>query len=147
MAKSSSRKNGIEFAGFDKVLSKLNALNADTKSIADEALKKTFEIVTEKAEIGMLPQNLPAGGKYSTDETERSLRKDAQIKWSGSEGSVEVGFDISKGGLASIFLMYGTPRMVKDQTLYDAFFSEQTEGEILNAQKQIFYKALGELEG
>jgi len=43
--------------------------------------------------------------------------------------------------------MYGTPRMIKDQALYDAFWSEQTEGEIMNVQKEIFYKALEELEG
>lgn len=140
-------KFSLEFAGFDEVLKKLNKLEADIKPVAEEALTKTHEIITKKAEAAIQKSNLPASGKYSTGQTERSIKRDAQITWSGTEGSVSIGFNIKKGGLASIFLMYGTPRMVKDQALYDAFWSEQTEGEIMNVQKEIFYKALGELEG
>lgn len=140
-------KIGLEFKGFDEVLKKLNALNADTKSIAEEALKKTYEIVTQKAEDAIAKSNLPAGGKFSSGATAASIKRDPQITWNGSEGSVAVGFDIKKGGLPSIFMMYGTPRYMKVQAVYDAFYGTQTEGEVLNAQKEIFYKALGELEG
>lgn len=140
-------KFSLEFAGFNEVLKKLTKLEADIKPIAEEALTKTHDIITKKAEAAIQKPNLPASGKYSTGQTERSIKRDAQITWSGTEGSVSIGFNIKKGGLASIFLMYGTPRMVKDQALYDAFWSEQTEGEIMNVQKEIFYKALGELEG
>ena len=140
-------KFSLEFAGFDEVLKKLTKLEADIKPVAEEALTKTHEIITKKAEAAIQKPNLPAQGKYSTGRTAESIKRDAQITWSGTEGSVSIGFNIKKGGLASIFLMYGTPRMIKDQALYDAFWSEQTEGEIMNAQKEIFYKALGEFEG
>lgn len=140
-------KFSLDFAGFDEVLKKLNKLEADTKSVADEALTKTHEIITKKAESAITKGNLPAGGKYSTGDTAKSLVRDPKITWKGTEGSVSIGFNIKKGGLASIFLMYGTPRMVKVQALYDAFWSEQTEGEIMNTQKEIFMKALEEFEG
>lgn len=136
----------LEFKGFDEILKKLNKLEADTKSVVDEALTKTHEIVTEKAESAIANSNLPAGGKFSQGFTAESLEKTPKISWKGTEASVKVGFNIKKGGLASIFLMYGTPRMQKVQAVYDAFYSSQTEGEIINAQKEIFYEALGELE-
>lgn len=139
-------KMSLEFAGFDAVRRKLNKLGADTKTIADEALIKTHEIVTEKADKAITTANLPAGGKYSTGRMKNSLQRTPKVSWKGTEGSVNVGFDIRKGGLPSIFMMYGTPRYMKVQALYDAFFSDQTIGEVANAQKQIFYKALEELE-
>lgn len=139
-------KFNLEFVGFDEVLKKLQKLEADTKKIADEALTKTHEIVTQKAEAAVATSNLPAGGKYSSGKTELSIKRDPQITWNGTQGSVNVGFNIKKGGLPSIFMMYGTPRYMKVQAVYDAFYGTQTEGEVINAQKEIFYKALGELE-
>lgn len=138
-------KVSLEFTGFDEVLKKLTKLEADTKSIAEEALTKTHEIITEKAENAVATSNLPAGGKYSTGKTAASIKRDPDITWNGTEGSVSVGFNIKKGGLPSIFMMYGTPRYMKVQAVYDAFYGSQTEGEVRNAQKEIFYKALGEL--
>lgn len=134
----------LEFKGFDEVMRRLNKIEADTRGVVDEALEKTHEIVTQKAESAIANSNLPAGGRYSKGRTAASLQRTPKISWSGTEASVKVGFNIKKGGLASIFLMYGTPRMPKVQSLYDAFYGTQTEGEVLNAQKEIFYKALGE---
>ena len=139
-------KISLEFAGFEAVMKKLNQLNADVKPIADEALTKTFDIITEKAKKAATTANYPAKGKYSFGDTAESLVTNPTIKWNENLGSVEVGFNIKKGGLASIFMMYGTPRYMKVQPLYDAFFSEATKGEILAAQKEIFYKALETLE-
>lgn len=136
----------LEFEGFDAVLKKLNKIGADSKSIAEEALTKTHEIVTEKAEKAIATSNLPAGGHYSTGRTAASLQTTTKITWNGTEGSVKVGFNIKKGGLPSIFMMYGTPRYMKVQAIYDAFYGDQTEAEIANAQKEIFYKALEGLE-
>lgn len=137
----------LEFTGFNEVKKQLESLNADVKAVTEEALIKSHAIVTEKVEKAIATSNLPAGGKYSTGRMANSLRKTANVKWKGTEAEVPVGFDIKKGGLPSIFMMYGTPRYMKVQALYDAFFGEQTEGEVANAQKEIFYKALERIEG
>ena len=137
----------LEFAGFDEVLKKLNTLDADTKAITTEALQKSFDIVTDKADKAVAKGNLPAGGKYSSGGTENSLIRELNITWTDTEASAPVGFNIKKGGLPSIFMMYGTPRYMKNQALDDAFYSDQTEGEVLSAQKEVFYKALEKLNG
>ena len=137
----------LEFHGFNEVLKKLNKLEADTKSIAEEALTKTFDIVTDKAEAAVATSNLPRGGVYSTGRTMASLRRTPEITWNGTEGTVRVGFNIKKGGLPTIFMMYGTPRYMKVQAVYDAFYGTQTEGEITNVQKEIFYRELERLIG
>ena len=139
-------KIAVEFAGFDAVLKKLNQLEADTKKITENALQKSFDIVTQKAAAAIAKPNLPAGGRYSSGRTEASLLRSMNVTWTGTEASAPVGFDISNGGLPSIFMMYGTPRYMKVQAVYDAFYSAETDGEVLNAQKEIFYKAMEELE-
>ena len=139
-------KIAVEFAGFDEILKKLNKLEADTKAITEEALQKSFDIVTRKAEAAIAKPNLPAGGKYSTGKSAASLTRTLEVTWTGTEASAPVGFNVKKGGYPTIFMMYGTPRFMKVQAVYDAFYSTQTEGEVLNAQKEVFYKALGELE-
>lgn len=135
-------KMSIEFAGFDELMEKFNRLDARSKEIAEEALKKGHEIITAKAESS--ESQYPAGGRFSTGSTARSLQKSAKITWHGTEASVDVGFNIKKGGLPSIFMMYGTPRYMKVQSMYDAFYSSQVEGEVLSAAKEIYLKALEE---
>ena len=56
---------------------------------------------TKKAQEAITPHN-------ETKRTEKALKKEAEIEWAGTLASVKVGFSISEGGLASIFLMYGT---------------------------------------
>lgn len=136
----------VEFAGFDDVLKKLSQLDADTKKITEKALQKSFDIVTKKAEAAVAKPNLPAGGKYSTGRTAESIVRTLEVTWTGTEASAPVGFNIKKGGLPSIFMMYGTPRYMKVQAVYDAFYGSQTEGEVLSAQKEVFYKAMEELQ-
>ncbi len=139
----------LEFSGFDEILKKLTKLEADTKTIAEKALTETHKIVTEKAAVAVQKPNLPAQGKYSRKNppnTASSLKRDVDISWNGTVGSVDVGFDISHGGLPTVFMIRGTPTYMKNQMLYDAFYGDQTIGEIRNRQKEIFYKALEEFE-
>lgn len=137
-------KMSLSFEGLDEMMKKLERLDKDTKAVTEEALTKAHEIVTAKAEAAV--RQLPAGGRYSRGDTAASLQRTPKIKWSGSEASVEVGFNIRKGGLPSIFMMYGTPRYMKVQAMYDAFYSSQTEGEVINAEREIFLNAIGEIE-
>lgn len=135
-----ANKTRIEFEGFEAVTQRLTKLGADVKMITERALKETHKVITAKADEAIKPHKL-------TGSTESSLKRQANIEWLGSIGSVETGFSISQGGLASIFLMYGTPRMKKDQNLYNAFFSKKTQDEVRKIQEDIFYEEIRKLGG
>lgn len=135
-----SNKVYLEFEGFDEVIARLTKLNGNVKGITEKALRKTHSIVTKKAAEAITPHN-------QTHQTERSLRQEAEIEWAGTLASVKTGFSINEGGLASIFLMYGTPRHKKDQKMYNAFFGKSTQDEVREAQASIFYDEIRRLNG
>lgn len=134
-----ANKTRIEFDGFEEVIARLKKLDGDIKGVTEKALRETHKVITKKAEAAIAPHKL-------TGATEKSLKRNAEINWAGSEASVETGFSISKGGLPSIFLMYGTPRMKKDQNLYNAFFGNKTKKEIMELQETIFYDEIRRLD-
>lgn len=146
-SKKYKNKIGIEFEGFDEVVAKLKKLNGNVKELTNKGLKETHKIITEKAEEAVKKSNLPAKGKYSKGDTAKSLKREANIEWNGTLASVSVGFSIREGGLASIFMIYGTPRYMKNQKMYNAFWSKKTHNEVLEVQEKIFYDELRKLGG
>ena len=135
-----ANKTRIEFEGFEEVVARLTELGADVPKITEKALKETHKHITQQAEKAISPHHL-------TGETEDSLVRQANVEWLGTLASVETGFSIRKGGLASIFLMYGTPRMNKDQKLYNAFFGSKTKNDVMKIQEDIFYEEIRRLNG
>lgn len=151
-----SIKSRIEFDGFEEAIARLNKLNGNVKNISEKALKKTHEIITQKAQDAITPHN-------KTHQTEKTLRKEAEIEWKGTLASVKTGFSISEGGLASIFLMYGTQSHAvsnqygknlgvveetkRDAKMYNAFFGSSTRKEVAEAQKEIFNNEIRRLNG
>lgn len=149
----SRNKLTIDFKGFQEFYEKLDKLNADTRKITEEALEKSFREVTPGIQAAI-------SSHKRTGQTEDSLVKEPNVKWSGTVGSVEVGFDIEHGGLASIFLMYGTPRhgvgnqygkasgshpgTAADQTLYNSIYGTSTKNKVRKVQKEVFDKSLQE---
>lgn len=135
----------MDFSGFNTMLKELERLGADADKIADKALEKTFDIITQKAKDAANPANYPAEGKYSSGRTAKSLKTTCKIYWHGTEAEVEVGYSIKAGGLQSIFMIYGTPKQMKVQKMYDAFFSEKTLKEVREAQREILLDAMREV--
>lgn len=135
-----ANKTYIEFEGFEEAVARITKLEGNVKAITEKALKESHKIITTKAEEAIQPHKL-------TGLTEKSLKRQANVQWAGTIGSVETGFSIRQGGLASIFLMYGTPRMKKDQNLYNAFWSKKTQDEVRKIQEDIFYEEIRKLGG
>lgn len=130
----------IDFKGFEEMRAKLNKLGADTEQIAIDALKATNDLVYKAALTAVQKANLPAHGKYSFGDTEKSLRKEPIIEKNGTIVIAHVGFDMSQSGLTSIMLMHGTPYMKPAAGMYDAFYGQTAE--IQEAQRAIFERAL-----
>ena len=134
-----ANKTRIEFDGFEEVIARLTKLDGDIKSVTEKALRETHKVITHKAETAIAPHK-------ETGATEKSLKRNAEIEWAGTLASVETGFSIRQGGLPSIFLMYGTPRMKKDQNLYNAFFGNKTRKEVMELQEKLFYDEIRRLD-
>lgn len=137
----------LEIQGLSELLNRIQALDGNIRETTEKALRETHAIVTQNAENAIAQGNLPAKGRYSHGETAAALRRYAEIEWHGSVAEVKVGFDINKGGLASIFLMYGTPRMKPAKGLYAAFYGNKTRKEVLEAQENVFWDEIRRLEG
>ncbi|HIZ16859.1 MAG TPA: hypothetical protein H9675_04745 [Firmicutes bacterium] len=124
-------KLSLNFDGFAEILNKLEKLGKNSNDTAETALIESKHYVHKNLEDAMAAHN-------RTGQTERSLHYQDKIEWTGSIAEMGVGFDISGGGLPSIFLMYGTPRMSPDKKLYNAIFGNKTRKEISEIQSDIF---------
>lgn len=134
---------GIQFSGFQEMAEKLDRLQGDLKKITEEALIEGKEVATKNLLVATNKENYPAHGKYSKDDrTRKSIDTTKAVSWVGTTAEIKVGFDFSKSGLTSIFLMYGTPRMNKVQAIYDAIYGNKTRSEIRKIQKQVFENAI-----
>ncbi len=131
---------GMSFAGFEEMAAEFDALGGELREVITECLEKSHALVTPKLHADMARH-------YRTGKTERSILDDAQVEWSGTIASIDVGFSVRKGGLASIFLMYGTPRMEKDTKLYNDVYGTGIQKEIKAIQEEIFRKKMDEIMG
>lgn len=135
-----SNKISVEFDGFEMLEEEFEAILGDLDKIVSEGLKEAHGIITGKAK--------PAIRKHRrTGVTENSLIVNPTVSWRGMSASTEVGFRIHDGGQPSIYLMYGTPRMNKDQELYDAFHGTSTAESIEKAQRDIIEKYMSFKKG
>lgn len=130
-------KIGLQFDGFSDYMAKLDELGGTQlmKKGVEEALVESKKHVNPLIEKSMA--RLPAGGKYSTGDTKKSIDNDMSVEWEGMTGSIKVGFDFSKSGLTSIFLMYGTPRMKPVSGLKGAIYGAKTQKEIAEIQEKV----------
>lgn len=131
-------KMELEFDGFDDVINRLKKMEGDTKKVSEKALAKTFELVTPKIQSAMAPHN-------DRGITAESIVTSPHIEWAGSIGSVDIGFDIPHGGLPSVFLMYGTPKMAPDRGLYNAVYGNKTKQLVHDTVEEIFYNEIRRL--
>lgn len=128
-------KIGLNFKGFEEYAERLDKLGGDIKKATEKALQATHDHITPNLEKDIKRHHL-------TGATEKSLARDAKVQWTGSTAEIKVGFKIHDGGLPSIFLMYGTPRMKKDQKLYNDIFGGKTKREVAEIQKKIFMEEI-----
>lgn len=131
-----SAKMELKFTGMKEYMKRLNDMGKDIKKVSENALKESAETITREEiweEIIL---------HYVTGETEESLVEDQDVKWLGNTAEIGVGFSIRNGGLASIFLMYGTPTMKPDQALYNSIYGARTIRKMRKVQEEEFKKGI-----
>lgn len=130
----------LEFKGFKELITQYEGMGGDCRRAVEAALKESKAYVNKQALSAIRPHR-------RTGRTENSLNKSMNVEWEGDKASIDVGFEIHNGGLPSIFLMYGTPRMAKDQKLYDAFFGSRTKKDIRKIQEEAINKVIQRTTG
>jgi hypothetical protein len=135
-------KIGLQFSGLDEMIERLETAQANMKNATEAALKSSKQIVNQQLTKDTVNANFPAGGKYATGALKKSIDKDFNVKWEGMTASLKIGYDFKKSGMASIFLMYGTPKMPKVQKLYDDIYGNATKRKVANAQREAMQKVI-----
>lgn len=133
-------KIGLEFSGFEELIERLDASGGDVKDAVNKSLEIAVDTVATKLTEDMRKH-------HKTGDTEKSIIHDAKIEWEGMTASVGVGFDFGKGGLPSVFLMYGTPRTKPDKKLYNDIYGARTKKEIGEKQEKIFLEMIAKKLG
>ena len=135
-------KIGLHFEGWEEYMAKLDELGGINvmRTGVDKALVESKKHVTPLIKNAM--SKLPAGGRYSTGDTKASIEEEMKTEWEGATGSIKVGFDFSKSGLTSIFLMYGTPKMKPVAGLKSAVYGSKTQKEIAEIQEKVLSAAI-----
>ena len=133
---------GLQFNGWEDYIAKLDELGGSQamKKGVEEALIESKKHVNPLIEKSM--SKLPAGGRYSTGNTKKSIDNENKVEWVGMTGEIKIGFDFSKSGLKSIFLMYGTPKMKPVSGLKSAIYGTKTQKEIAEIQEKVLSEAI-----
>lgn len=128
-------KIGLQLKGFEDLMADLDKLGGDLTQVTTEALEKSHAYVTPNIHQAMKKH-------HRTGKTERTIEDSGKVTWIGNVASVDVGFDIANGGLASVFLMYGTPKMKKDTKLYNSIYGSATRKKLAQIQEDIILGAI-----
>lgn len=135
---------GLDVKGFEEYMAKLDELGGTVtmKRGVEAALKASKKYVNPLINANMTNGNLPAGGIYSTGTTKKSIDTNMGVEWQGMTGEIKVGFNFKESGLASIFLMYGTPKMSPVAGLKDTIYGSKTNREIKKIQAEALNKVI-----
>ena len=142
MLRVARNKIGLQVKGFEDYMAKLDELGGSKAMVrgVEGALRASKQYVNPLIEKSMA--KLPAGGKYSTGNTKKSIDRDMSVDWSGMTATIKVGFDFSKSGVTSIFLMYGTPKMKPVTGLKNAVYGSKTQKELATIQEEALMKVI-----
>lgn len=144
----------LSFTGMKETIEKFKKMDLAIGPAVTEALQESYNYVTSHLE-DQIEQH------HRTGRTAESLLKNEKVQVDGLTHYIYVGFSIYDGGLASTFLLYGTPKhtvwrpkkdgsmlyfdhpgMDADQVLYDLVFGKTTKQEIEKIQKRVFEKRM-----
>lgn len=142
-------KAKFDFSAVEDMAKKLNAIDSElTKQAVEKSLQRAQHLVTEQTKAAMAKHK--EYSRKKADSTENSIFDDGVVEWTADTvASINVGFDLNKSGLVSIFLMKGTklhgqPHIEPDRELYNAIYGSATKKKIQAIAQEEFNKAMQE---
>ena len=140
-------KMSIVFDGFSDLAQAIDKAGGDLKEAVDEALTKTQDLVQENVRSASTVYTGKGLKGYATGAMVRAIVESSAPEWDGFVAEVKVGFTTNGGStkagfMHSIFVMYGTPKMTKDQKLYNAIKGTRTRKQIAELQQEVMNEHL-----
>ncbi len=144
-------KMSITFSGFDDLATEIDRMGGNLTKAVNDALEDTQKIVKDNLTSAASVYISKGRKGYATGKMYDAIITDTRIDWAGTTAEVNVGFSTNGGAtkagfMHSIFIMYGTPRMAKDQKVYNAIKGTKTQKDIAKVQEETLKKYLN-LEG
>ena len=143
-----SKRNGLSLSlgGFENLITQLDELGGDIEAVVTDALTQAGETIGDDTFKAMAKANLPAGGKYSREDTIKSVIRQPKVEWNGTVAEIGVGFDKTKSGVGSL-LITGTPKMPPDAALEKIFGRKKYQKQINDDISAVISAAIDEKLG
>ena len=128
-------KYSFNFKEMEALAAKIEKTGGSLEEAVEDALQGTHDLITPKLATGIKRH-------HSSGDTEKSLDKAPAVTWKNPlVAHVNIGFDLSNGGVPSIFLMWGTPKrkaskMPIDKALKNAAFGPAVKREVAKLQRE-----------
>lgn len=124
-------KLSLDFSAFSELIETLEEVGGDVKEVIKTALDDAGEDIGVRTKEAMDKANLPAGGKYSNEQTVKTVIINPETEWvSASMAEIGVGFDKLKPGVGSL-LITGTPRMKPNYALEKIYVNKKYQKELM----------------
>lgn len=130
------KKEIVLFSGFEEMINKIEKAGGTAEKAAAAAVKEDAEWTRQQL-LDFIKKNKETGA------TEASLIA-VNVEAFRGKISCKVGFSIDNGGLAAIFLNYGTPKIAPTLFIDKAFNNKKKHQEI---QEKAMQKILSEIGG
>lgn len=140
-----SSKISLEFDGFKELAYAIDKAGKNLKTAVDEALTETQKLVENSTTTAAAVYKFKGLKGYATGAMYSSILHDPQVKWQGYVAEVGTGFTSNNGAtlsgyMHSIFVMYGTPRMSKDQKVFNAIKGTKIKNDVKKKQQEVLQK-------
>lgn len=127
----------LDLNGVKELLERLQKAGGNIDAAAEKALVESAQPFMEDLKRGIQKH-------HRTGLTEASLKDPTQIEREGNRLTLNVGFDLGKGGLPALFIEHGTPRIKPQPFIQPAIRKNQTKSRKI--QQAVLTKLLKEIE-
>lgn len=134
MAKNSMK---LDLRGVSDLLERIQKVGGNIDAAAEKTLVESAKPFVEDLKSGIKKHR-------RTGLTEASLNDPIQLQREGNQLTLNVGFDLGKGGLPALFLEYGTPHMKPESFIRPAIQRNQTKARKI--QQEILSQILEDLK-
>ncbi len=127
----------LDLKGLSDLLERIQKVGGNIDAAAEKALVESAKLFVEDLKSGIKKHR-------RTGLTEASLNDPTQLQREGNQLTLNVGFDLGKGGLPALFLEYGTPSIKPEPFIRPAIQHNQPKAR--KVQQEILSQILEDLK-